>query len=117
VLQALCKFERDHPQWFSPPATGAEFRQLYASGFMRILSGRDKVGRRVSILLPQRMPCGDAAVPAETMMRWNSWALERLGRDPYFQVFGAAVYENFEHMTMRQGMALKCVLLLCVASC
>ena len=59
---------------------------------MRVLRGRDRVGRRVSLLLPMRFP---EKLDANLLMRWNFWSLGRLGRCPYFQVFGASIYENF----------------------
>ena len=34
------------------------------------------------------------------------WALGRMGRCPYFQVHGAAIYENFADFSMRQSFKL-----------
>ena len=39
-------------------------------------------------------------------MRWNMWALGRMSRDPYFQVRGASIYENFEGFSFAQSMRL-----------
>ena len=34
------------------------------------------------------------------------WALGRMGRCPYFQVFGASIYENFEGFSLLQSVKL-----------
>ena len=47
-------------------ANVACFRRPLQSGFMRVLRGRDRVGRRVSILLPARFP---STVDANLLMR------------------------------------------------
>ena len=70
---------------------------------MRVLRGRDRVGRRVSLLLPARFP---ERLDANTLMRWNVWALGRMGRCPYFQVYGASIYENFAGFSMMQSLTL-----------
>lgn len=104
VVKAAHKFERENPRWFSN-LSGEEFRAVYASGFMRILQGRDRLGRRVSILLPTRMPGPDLMSP-DGMMRWNMWALGRMATCPYFCVLGTSIMENFEIFSFKQAMAM-----------
>ncbi len=104
VVRAARAFEREHPQWFSD-LKGTEFRQLYQSGFMRILRGRDRGGRRVSILLPMRMP-GPEVMSPDVMMRWNMWSLDRMARCPHFCVLGASIFENFEDFSFSGAMAM-----------
>ena len=116
TLIASRQFQNTHAGkgWFEPAPRGEEFRALYAAGFMRVLCGRDRKGRRVSILLPMRLPEAAAGVGqaelTRTLMRWNFWALDRLSRDPYFQVHGAVVLENFERMTLLQALSMRSVL-------
>ena len=43
---------------------------------------------------------------ANLLMRFNFWALGRMGRCPYFQVKGACIYENFEEFSMRMAWRL-----------
>lgn len=104
VIRNAAVFERDHPQWFSN-VRGEEFRALYQRGFMRVLQRRDKGGRRVSLLLPTRMP-GPELLNGDTMMRWNVWSLGRMAKDPYFCVLGASILENFDGFSFRQAMAM-----------
>jgi hypothetical protein len=104
VIKNAAVFEREHPQWFKD-VRGEEFRALYESGFMRVLQRRDKGGRRVSVLLPTKMP-GPELLNGDTMMRWNVWALGRMGKDPYFCVLGASVLETFDGFSFRQARAM-----------
>ena len=103
VIKDAAAFEREHPQWFKDLTSGEQFRDLYKSGFMRILTKKDKVGRRVSILLPSKLP---AKLDGDTMMRWNVWSLGRMAKDPYFCVLGATILENFDTFSFGQAMAM-----------
>ena len=101
VMVAAHRFESEHPEWMAD-LRGEEFREMYSSGFMRVLRGCDHAGRRVSLLLPMRFP--EKGLDANTMMRWNFWSMRRLAKCPYLQVHGAVVMENFEVFSFAQAM-------------
>ena len=69
--QSVQRAPRARAPWSSratsdPARRAALTRRALQSGFMRVLRGRDRAGRRVSILLPARFP---DAVDANTLMR------------------------------------------------
>lgn len=70
-----------YPEYFEN-LKGEEFREMYGSGFMRILKNPSREGHCVSTLIPKRLP---EKIDPTLMMRWNMWSMERMSRNPYFQ--------------------------------
>lgn len=58
------------------------FRPLYKSGFMRVLTAPDKLGRRVVLISVRKIPLEMEAMES---VRMSMWVFERLSRDPYYQ--------------------------------
>lgn len=101
VIVNLEKFRRAHPEYFTD-LKGEEFREFYGQGFMRVLRTPDKLGRCVSLLMPKRLASADLSV----MMRWNMWSMERMSRNPHFQVNGMVIVEDFDNMSVMDSMRM-----------
>lgn len=106
VIIDLWDFQQKYPEYFKD-LKGEEFREMYASGFMRILTSPDKTGHCVSTLIPKRLP---ANIDPKLMMRWNMWSMDRMARNPYFQVKGCIIIEDFDNMSVRDSMRMSAAL-------
>lgn len=105
VIMNNVKLQQEHPEWFEN-LSGEEFRDLYSNGFMRILLARDRNNRRISTLYPANMT-KMGKMDANHTMRWNIWAMTRMGRDPYMQVNGTVIIENFEEFSFAGSMKMQ----------
>lgn len=102
-MQSMEKFLKEHADQLQN-ISGEEFRDFYGAGFMRVLPTTDRLGRRISILIPRNM--GKFQGGPDTFLRWNVWSTERIMRDPAVQVKGTVILENFENTSLWQMMGM-----------
>lgn len=81
-----------------------EFRDMYHTGMLRVLRGKALSGARVNTV----MPAGIAGYPGDDLwvkcLRFSVWSFEKLCLDPYMQVHGLILLENFDNFSWRSAI-------------
>ncbi len=112
AMKAHAEFYSEHGEKFQG-GNAAECREMYDMMGSMIVPERDAEGRLCTLLVPGRMNLNPGLSPVEyttKALRSLGFLMEALLDDPYVQVNGMAVFENFAGFSISSANKMKALI-------